>query len=173
MQQLTQKLKDGAMCVHEVPVPALGSGTVLVRNLYSLVSVGTEGSTVKAARSSLIEKAKQRPQQVQQVLEVVKSQGPVQAWRAVMKKLDAYSPLGYSGAGKVHGAGCRAHGKKESRTANGAKETEDKEGWVSLSFQRVFDADPADNLTMVEIFRPQNFTSSAFSGYDDQRIPKR
>jgi len=96
MQQLTQKLKDGAICVHEVPVPALGSGTVLVRNLYSLVSAGTEGSTVKAARSSLLEKAKQRPQQVQQVLEVVKSQGPVQAWRAVIKKLDRYSPLRYS-----------------------------------------------------------------------------
>jgi polar amino acid transport system substrate-binding protein len=113
MQQLTQKLKDGAMCVHEVPVPALGSGTVLVRNLYSLVSAGTEGSTVKAARSSLIEKAKQRPQQVKQVLEVVKSQGPVQAWRAVMKKLDAYSPLGYSACGQVIGAGCKVQGFKE------------------------------------------------------------
>jgi polar amino acid transport system substrate-binding protein len=112
MQQLTQKLKDGAMCVHEVPVPALGSGTVLVRNLFSLVSAGTEGSTVKAARSSLIEKAKQRPQQVKQVLDVVKSQGPVQAWRAVMKKLDAYSPLGYSCVGTVQGAGCKVQGIK-------------------------------------------------------------
>jgi predicted dehydrogenase/threonine dehydrogenase-like Zn-dependent dehydrogenase len=110
MQQLTQKLKDGAMCVHEVPVPALGSGTVLVRNLYSLVSAGTEGSTVKAARSSLIDKARQRPQQVKQVLEVVKSQGPVQAYRAVMKKLDAYSPLGYSACGKVIGIGYRVQG---------------------------------------------------------------
>jgi len=60
MRQLTQKLKDGAVCVHEVPIPALGSGTVLVRNLYSLVSAGTEGSTVKAARANLFEKAKQR-----------------------------------------------------------------------------------------------------------------
>jgi len=41
MQQLTQKLKEGIMCVHKVPVPAFGSGTVLVRNLYSLVSAGT------------------------------------------------------------------------------------------------------------------------------------
>jgi len=136
------------MQVIEVPVPAVAAGKVLVHNLYSLVSAGTEGSTVKAARSSLIEKAKQRPQQVQQVLDVVKSQGPVQAWRAVMKKLDAYSPLGYSGAGTVHGAGCRAHGKKESRTANGAREKEDKEGWGSLTIQRVFDADPADILSL-------------------------
>jgi polar amino acid transport system substrate-binding protein len=84
-----------------------------VRNLYSLVSAGTEGSTVKAARSSLIEKAKQRPQQVKQVLEVLKSQGPVQTYRAVMKKLDAYSPLGYSCVGRVQGFGFRVQGFKE------------------------------------------------------------
>jgi hypothetical protein len=101
MEQLTQKLKDGQMQVLEVPVPALPDWNILVQNLYSLVSAGTEGSTVKAARSSLIDKARQRPQQVKQVLEVVKSQGPVQAWRAVMKKLDAYSPQGYSSVGTV------------------------------------------------------------------------
>jgi hypothetical protein len=72
MDQLAQKLKDGRMEVLEVPTPALAPGNVLVRNLYSLVSAGTEGSTVKAARSSLIEKAKQRPQQVKQVLEVLR-----------------------------------------------------------------------------------------------------
>jgi hypothetical protein len=107
------------MCVHEVPLPALGGGRVLVQNLYSLVSAGTEGSTVKAARSSLIEKAKQRPQQVQQVLEVVKSQGPVQAWRAVMKKLDAYSPLGYSSVETVHGIGCTVQGERKKGKPNG------------------------------------------------------
>jgi hypothetical protein len=53
MQQLTQKLKDGVMKVLEVPVPALGPGSVLVRNHYSLVSAGTEGSTVKTARKGL------------------------------------------------------------------------------------------------------------------------
>jgi len=101
MKQLTQKLKSGTMTIEEVPVPTLSSGTVLVRNHYSLISAGTEGSTVKAARKSLIGKAKERPEQVRQVLEVLKSQGPVQTYRAVMKKLDAYSPLGYSCAGEI------------------------------------------------------------------------
>jgi hypothetical protein len=36
-------------------------GTVLVRNHYSLISAGTEGSTVKAARSSLLEKPRRGP----------------------------------------------------------------------------------------------------------------
>jgi len=101
MLQLTQKLKNGDMQVLEVPVPALLPGTVLVRNHYSLISAGTEGSTVKAARMSLLEKAKARPEQVKQVFDTLKSQGITQTWRAVMKKLDAHSPLGYSSAGRV------------------------------------------------------------------------
>jgi len=74
---------------------------VLVRNHYSLISTGTESSTAKTARKSLIGKAKERPQQVKQVLDTLKKQGPVQTYRAVMKKLGAYSPLGYSSAGQV------------------------------------------------------------------------
>jgi predicted dehydrogenase/threonine dehydrogenase-like Zn-dependent dehydrogenase len=101
MKQLTQRLKDGAMQVLEVPPPALGSGMVLVRNHYSLISAGTEASTVKAARKGYLGKAKERPEQVKQVLGVLKTQGVVQTYRAVMKKLDAFSPLGYSCAGQV------------------------------------------------------------------------
>lgn len=101
MEQLTQKLGSGEMIIQELPIPQLSSGMVLVKNHYSLISAGTEGSTVKAARKSLIGKAKERPQQVKQVLDVLKKQGIVQTYRAVMKKLDAYSPLGYSSAGEV------------------------------------------------------------------------
>lgn len=105
MQQFTQKLKDGSINILDVPVPALGPGMVLVKNHYSLISAGTEASTVKTARKGLIGKAKERPQQVRQVLDVLASQGPVQTYRAVMKKLDAYSPLGYSCAGEVIAVG--------------------------------------------------------------------
>ena len=105
MDQLTQKLKSGEMRIREVPLPVLSAGMVLVRNHYSVISAGTEGSTVKTARKGLIGKARERPQQVKQVLDVLKKQGPVQTYRAVMKKLDAYSPLGYSSAGKVLAVG--------------------------------------------------------------------
>jgi len=101
MQQLTQKLKNGEMQIIEVPVPALQMGHVLVRNHYSLISVGTDASTVKAARSNLFEKAKARPQHVKQIVDVVRNQGLNQAYRAVIKKLDAYQALGYSSAGEV------------------------------------------------------------------------
>jgi polar amino acid transport system substrate-binding protein len=101
MKQLTQKLKTGSMRILEVPVPDLMPGMILVRNHYSLISAGTEGSTVKTARKGYLGKARERPQQVKQVMDTLKTQGPVQTYRAVMKKLDAYSPLGYSCAGEV------------------------------------------------------------------------
>lgn len=101
MEQVTQQLKSGEIVVQEVPWPRLGPGMVLVRNHYSLISAGTEASKVKTARKSLIGKARERPQQVMQVLDALKTKGPVQTYRAVMKKLDAYSPLGYSSAGEV------------------------------------------------------------------------
>jgi len=96
-----QKLKTGDMKVLEVPIPGIAKGHLLVRNHYSLISAGTEGSTVKSARKGLVGKAKERPQQVKQVLDTVRAQGPVQTYRAVMKKLDSYSPLGYSCVGEV------------------------------------------------------------------------
>lgn len=101
MQQLTQKLKNGAMKVIETPLPAVSSGSILVRVFYSAISAGTESSTVKAARTGYIGKAKDRPQQVKQVVDTLLVQGPVQTYRAVMKKLEAYSPLGYSCVGEV------------------------------------------------------------------------
>ncbi len=50
MRQLAQKLKDGKVGVFDVSVPVLGPGIVLVQNHFSLVSAGTEGSTVSTAR---------------------------------------------------------------------------------------------------------------------------
>jgi len=38
---------------------------------------------------------------VRQVIDTIKAQGPIQAYRAVMKKLDSYSTLGYSCCGEV------------------------------------------------------------------------
>ena len=101
MQQLTQKLKTGKIKILDVPMPSNQKGHILVRNHYSLISTGTEASTVKTARKGYFGKAKERPQQVKQVIDTLKIQGPTQTYRAVMKKLDSYSALGYSCVGEV------------------------------------------------------------------------
>ncbi len=105
MYQLTQKLKTGELKVEETPIPIASTGKVLVQNYYSLISAGTESSTLKTARKGYLGKAKERPEQVKQVLQTLKAQGPVQTYRAVMKKLDSLSPMGYSCAGEVIGIG--------------------------------------------------------------------
>src|SRR5690554_1668902 len=105
MQQLTQKLSNGEITVQEMPSPILGKGMVMVKNHFSLISAGTEGNTASTARKSLIGKAKERPQQVKQVVDVLLQQGPVQTYRAVTKKLEAYSPMGYSTSGEVIAVG--------------------------------------------------------------------
>ncbi len=101
MKQVTQNLKDGKMTLLEVPAPAVGEGMVLVRNHFSLISAGTEGSKVVTARKSLLGKAKEKPDQVKQVLDSVKTEGVTATYHKVMNKLDAPSPLGYSCAGEV------------------------------------------------------------------------
>ena len=101
MEQLTQNLKDGFMQVLEVPYPALSSGSVLVRNHFSLISAGTEGKTVKDARLGLIGKARARKDEVKKVIDAAKTFGLLDTYRLVMNKLNSPSPLGYSCAGEV------------------------------------------------------------------------
>ncbi|HOI30221.1 MAG TPA: bi-domain-containing oxidoreductase [Melioribacteraceae bacterium] len=101
MLQLTQNFKNGKMELLEVPIPAIQTGYVLVRNHYSVISAGTEGKTVTDARKGYIAKAKSRQKEVKQVIEMAKSQGLLQTYKTVMNKLDSPSALGYSCAGEV------------------------------------------------------------------------
>lgn len=101
MKQITQNLKSGVMEIKEVPFPAVDKGLVLVRNCFSMVSAGTEQSKVSTARKGYIGKAKEKPEQVRQVLDTLKKEGIASTYKKVMNKLDALSPLGYSTAGEV------------------------------------------------------------------------
>ena len=101
MKQLTQNLKSGIMEVKEVPFPAIDKGLILVKNDFSMVSAGTEESKVSTARKGYIGKAKEKPDQVKQVINTLKNEGIVSTYKKVMNKLDALSPLGYSTAGEV------------------------------------------------------------------------
>jgi polar amino acid transport system substrate-binding protein len=74
---------------------------VLVENEFSLISAGTEKGTVKVAQSSLIGKAKQRPDLVAQVLQNIKKEGLMATLEKVRTKLDSLKALGYSTAGVV------------------------------------------------------------------------
>jgi polar amino acid transport system substrate-binding protein len=105
MKQLFQDPKAGTIQVVEVAPPALRPGTILVRNAFSVVSPGTERGTVSAARDSYLKTARARPDLVRRVLDTVKREGVLAAYRKVQAKLSEPQALGYSSAGTVIAVG--------------------------------------------------------------------
>ncbi len=101
MKQITQNYKSGELSLKDVPVPVLKPGGIIVRNRYSLVSVGTEKSMTELAQKGVIGKAKDRPDLVRQVIDKAKRDGIVNTFNTVREKLDIVKPLGYSSAGVV------------------------------------------------------------------------
>jgi polar amino acid transport system substrate-binding protein len=101
MKQVIQNFKTGELYVDEVPLPALSDGMVLVENRFSLISAGTERSTVKVARANLLNKARQRPDLVAQVMQNIKKEGLKATLQKVRTKLDSLKALGYSTSGVV------------------------------------------------------------------------
>ncbi|NML20610.1 Gfo/Idh/MocA family oxidoreductase [Pseudoflavitalea sp. G-6-1-2] len=101
MKQVIQNFKTGQLYVDDVPVPSLSNNMVLVQNTFSLISAGTERSTVKVAKSNLIGKARQRPDLVAQVLNNIRKEGLKATLEKVRTKLDSLKALGYATAGQV------------------------------------------------------------------------
>ncbi|MBC8110291.1 MAG: zinc-binding alcohol dehydrogenase, partial [Verrucomicrobia bacterium] len=102
MKQVIQNFKTGKLYVDEVPMPHFSEGMVLVETKFSLISAGTERSTVKTAQSSLLGKARQRPDLVAQVLQNLRKEGIKATLEKVKTKLDSLKALGYSTSGIVH-----------------------------------------------------------------------
>ena len=110
MLQVLQSLSDGATSVIEVPVPAPSGIDVLVETRFTVVSPGTERMLVDFGRASLIDKARQQPDRVAQVLGKVRTDGLAPTLEAVRAKLGRPIPLGYCQAGVVVGVGSRVEG---------------------------------------------------------------
>jgi predicted dehydrogenase/threonine dehydrogenase-like Zn-dependent dehydrogenase len=104
MLQVIQFQKTGKMSVETLPAPMLKCGGILVQNAFSIISAGTERSSVETAQASLVGKARSRPDLVKQVIDNVKSDGVVATYRKVQNRLANYKELGYSSAGIVIGS---------------------------------------------------------------------
>jgi predicted dehydrogenase/threonine dehydrogenase-like Zn-dependent dehydrogenase len=74
---------------------------VLVRNVCSLVSVGTEKAALEFGQANPIEKARKRPDLVRRVVQKAASDGIWQTYQTVRQRLDQPLALGYSSAGIV------------------------------------------------------------------------
>ena len=105
MKQIIQDLKTGQTILEEVPVPQVKSGCVLIQTSRSLVSLGTERMLVEFGKANLIDKARQQPDKLKQVLDKIKTDGLQPTLEAVFNKLGQPLPLGYCNVGKVVAVG--------------------------------------------------------------------
>ena len=101
MMQILQNLKTGATEIVDVPAPAIGRGQLLIRSSRSLVSAGTERMMVDFGKAGWIEKARQQPEKVKQVLDKIRTDGLLPTAEAVFNRLDEPMPLGYCNSGIV------------------------------------------------------------------------
>ncbi len=105
MKQLIQNIKSGETTLEEVPVPMVREGCVLIQTAQSLVSLGTERMLVRFGKSNYLQKARQQPEKVKEVLNKVKTDGVKATSKAVFNKLNQPLPLGYCNVGKVVAVG--------------------------------------------------------------------
>ncbi len=110
MKQLLQSLATGVSDLSELPSPAVPHGQLLIRTTCSLVSAGTERMLVNFGKASWIEKARQQPDKVQQVLEKARTDGLFTTLDAVRSKLDQPLTLGYCNVGTVVAVGSGVSG---------------------------------------------------------------
>ena len=121
MKQILQNLGSGETLLADVPAPLVRAGHLLIRTEASLVSLGTEKMLVAFGQANLLEKARQQPEKVKQVLQKIRTDGLFATIDAVRSKLDQPIPLGYCNAGTVLevGAGVAGFSAGDRVVSNG------------------------------------------------------
>jgi predicted dehydrogenase/threonine dehydrogenase-like Zn-dependent dehydrogenase len=110
VKQIVQPVSGGPVTLLDVPRPVPEPTEVLVRTLSSVISPGTERAVTNLAQSSLLAKARARPDLVRQVVKKARIEGLAVARQAVLSRLAQDVPLGYSAAGLVLETGCAVSG---------------------------------------------------------------
>ena len=110
MKSVVQPIKGGPVEVLDVPQPTPEPTEVLVRTLASVISPGTERAVTKLAQSSLLAKARARPDLVRQVVRKARTEGLAATAQSVRGRLAEDLPLGYSAAGEVVEVGSAVSG---------------------------------------------------------------
>ena len=112
MKQILQDMSNGVTTVTECPAPNTDSESVRVFSRVSLISAGTERMLVDFGKASYLNKARQQPEKVKQVIEKIGTDGLMTTVDAVRSKLSQPLPLGYSNVGIVDQVGEDVHDLK-------------------------------------------------------------
>ena len=76
-----------------MPTPQLKEGHILIATRASLISAGTERMLVEFGKANLLDKARQQPDKVRQVLDKIRADGLIPTIEAVWEKLNQPIPL--------------------------------------------------------------------------------
>ncbi len=93
--------KKGNIIVDDVPAPVCQDNGILVKNVCSLISPGTELHSISSRKKSIISLAKERPDLVKKVMTYAKQSGVKKARQLVQSRLSDLLVLGYSTSGIV------------------------------------------------------------------------
>ncbi|MFP8835074.1 bi-domain-containing oxidoreductase [Hydrogenophaga sp. XSHU_21] len=125
MFQILQSLKTGKVELADVPAPSAAPGCLLIRTDVSLISAGTERMLIDFGRANWLDKARQQPDKVRQVIDKVRTDGLLPTIEAVRNKLDQPLALGYCNVGVVLAVGAGVSGfSVGDRVASNGKHAE-------------------------------------------------
>lgn len=105
MKQILQSLLNGETVLADVPAPQPLRGSLVIGSRASVISAGTERMLVEFGKANYLEKAKQQPDKVVEVIQKVKTDGLGPTISAVRLKLGQPLALGYCNAGVVLDSG--------------------------------------------------------------------
>lgn len=105
MKQIFQHLTDGRIEIIDCPIPQPGRNELVLRSRVSLISAGTERMLLNFGRANLLEKARQQPSRVKDVIAKARTDGLLATVDAVRSKLSQPVALGYSSVGVVETIG--------------------------------------------------------------------
>ncbi len=91
--------------VKDVPEPLIEKGKILIKNLYSCVSPGTEISSLNSIKKNTLKKIIEKPQVLKSLINVLRNEGIKNTSRVVSRKLGEFYELGYSSSGIVEKIG--------------------------------------------------------------------
>lgn len=97
--------KKGEVVIEEIPPPTCEDNGVLIANVYSVISVGTESLMIGESRENLISRALKNRDLLKKGLKAIKKRGLKSTISTVREMYPQLTPLGYSSAGIVISVG--------------------------------------------------------------------
>ena len=88
-----------------MPEPIIEKGKILIKNIYSCVSPGTEISSLNSIKKNTLRKIIEKPQVLKSLIGVLKKKGIKSTSGIVSRKLTEFYELGYSSSGIVEKVG--------------------------------------------------------------------